>query len=142
MERKRNITTPGIALLIALIDAILIFYTLHKELPGVQIDFHAPLSQLLTQTGMWFNLAEVMFHSAGLIMVYGMISLILPKLRFVMWLGAGLANLAGVPYLISLVMSYKNNEAGGNLQVALFMFLLCMILPFMISKLFGLLKAS
>jgi hypothetical protein len=142
MERKRHTTTPRIAVLIALIDLILIAFTLHKELPNVQLDFHAPFAQLLSQPGMWFNLAEMLFHSAGLIMVYGAISLLLPRLRFILWLGAGLANLAGIPYLISLVASYRSNQPGGNIQIALFMFLVCMILPFLLSRLFGLFKNS
>jgi len=142
MEQKRHVNTPRIAFLIALIDLALIVLTLRKELPSIQNEFHGPLSQLINQANIWFNLAEMMFHSAGLIMVYGMISLLLPKLRFIMWLGAGLANLAGIPYLISLVMSYKNNQPGGNLQLAFIMFLVCMILPFLISKLFGLFKSS
>ncbi len=142
MEQKRHVNTPRIAFLIALIDLALLALTLRKELSGIQTDFHGPISQLMNQAGLWFKLAEMIFHSAGLIMVYGMISLLLPKLRFIMWLGAGLANLAGIPYLISLVMAYKNNQPGGNLQLALIMFLVCMILPFLISKLFGLFKVS
>jgi len=142
MERKRSFTISRIAILIALIDMLLIYLTLRKELPGIQINFHAPFSQVLNQGGMWFKLAEVMFHSAGLIMVYGMMSLLLPRLRFVMWMGAGLANLAGIPYLISLVMSFKNNQRGGNLTTAFFMFLACMILPFLLAKLFRLIKGA
>jgi hypothetical protein len=41
-------------------------------------------------------------------MVYGMISLIFPRLRFILQLGASLANLAGVHYLFSLVMTYRS----------------------------------
>lgn len=142
MEQKRQVSTPKIAILIALIDLILIFLTLRKELPPIQREFNSPLSQLITQAGIWFDLAEMMFHSAGLIMVYGMISLLLPKLRFVMWMGAWLANLAGIPYLISLVISYRNRQPGGNLRIAFFMFLVCMILPFLIGKLFKFLRGT
>lgn len=140
MERKSHATTPRIAIWIALIDVILIYFTLHKELPALQIEFHTPFPQVLTQAGMWFKLAEMLFHSAGLIMVYGMISLLFPRLRFVLQLGAGMASLAGVPYLFSLVMSYRSHDLGVSIMQAIFMFLLCMILPFLVSKLLGLIS--
>ena len=137
MERKSQSTTPRIAILIALIDVILIFYTVRTELPTLQAEFQTPFPQILNQAGMWFNLAEIMFHSAGLIMVYGLISLLFPRLRFVLQLGAGLANLAGVPYLFSLVMSARYHQQGMNIQLAMIMFLLCMILPFLVTKMLG-----
>ena len=137
MERKSQSTTPRIAILIALIDVILIFYTVRTELPTLQAEVQTPFPQILNQAGMWFNLAEIMFHSAGLIMVYGLISLLFPRLRFVLQLGAGLANLAGVPYLFSLVMSARYHQQGMNIQLAMIMFLLCMILPFLVTKMLG-----
>ena len=137
MERKSQSTTPRIAVLIALIDVVLIYFTLRTELPKLQAEFRTPFPQILEQAGMWFNLAEILFHSAGLIMVYGLISLIFPRLRFVLQLGAGLANLAGVPYLFSLVMTYRYHQQGMNIQLALIMFLLCMTLPFLVSKMLG-----
>jgi hypothetical protein len=137
MERKKQATSPLIALLIALIDGALIIFLILRELPKLQAEFQVPFPQILTQAGMWFKLAEVMFQSAGLIMVYGLISLIFPRLRFILQLGAGLANLAGVPYLFSLVMSYRSNDMGVSIMQAIFMFLLCMILPYLVSKLFG-----
>jgi hypothetical protein len=137
MERKSQSTTPRIAILIALIDVILIFFTVRTELPSLQAEFQTPFPQILNQAGMWFNLAEILFHSAGLIMVYGLISLIFPRLRFVLQIGAGLANLAGVPYLFSLVMSYRYHQQGMNIQLAMIMFLLCMLLPFLVYKMLG-----
>lgn len=86
---------------------------------------------------MWFKLAEVMFQSAGLLMIYGMISLLFPKLRFVLQAGSGLANLASIPYLFSLVMSLRSEQQGINIQLAIIMFLLCMTLPYLISRLVG-----
>jgi hypothetical protein len=137
MERKKQATSPFIALLIALIDAGLIIFLLQKELPTLQAEFQTPFPQILMQAGMWFKLAEVMFQSAGLIMVYGLISLIFPKLRFLLQLGAGLANLAGVPYLFSLVMTYRSPGMGVSIVQAMIMFLLCMTLPYLVSRLFG-----
>lgn len=136
MEYKKHTTNPTIAIIIALIDVVLIFFTLSRELPGLRSEFSIPYPQILTQAGMWYKLAEVMFHSAGLIMVYGLISLLFPKLRFILQMGAGLANLAGVPYLFSLVMSMRSSHQGMNIQLAIFMFLLCMILPYLVSRLF------
>jgi hypothetical protein len=137
MERKKQATSPFIALLIALIDAALIIFLLLRELPTLQAEFRTPFPQILMQAGMWFKLAEVMFQSAGLIMVYGLISLIFPKLRFILQMGAGLATLAGVPYLFSLVMSYRSPGMGVSIVQAMIMFLLCMTLPYLVSKLFG-----
>jgi hypothetical protein len=137
MERKKQATSPFIALLIALIDAALIIFLLLRELPTLQAEFRTPFPQILMQAGMWFKLAEVMFQSAGLIMVYGLISLIFPKLRFILQMGAGLANLAGVPYLFSLVMTYRSPGMGVSIVQAMIMFLLCMTLPYLVSKLFG-----
>jgi hypothetical protein len=135
MEQKKHTTKPSVAILIALIDVVLIFFTLQRELPSLQTEFSIPFPQIMTQAGMWYKLAEVMFHSAGLIMVYGLISLLFPRLRFVLQLGAGLANLAGVPYLFSLVMARRSQQPGMNIQLAIVMFVLCMILPFLVSKL-------
>ena len=142
MERKRHTARPSIALLIALIDVVLIVFTLHKELPNLRAEFQVPYPQILTQAGMWYKLAEMLFHSAGLIMMYGLISLLFPRLRFVLQLGAGMANLAGVPYLFSLVMTYRSRQSGIAIQPAIFMFLLCMILPYLVSKLLGFLNRS
>jgi hypothetical protein len=135
MEQRKHTTKPSVAILIALIDVVLIFFTLQRELPSLQTEFAIPFPQVMTQAGMWYKLAEVMFHSAGLIMVYGLISLLFPKLRFVLQLGAGLANLAGVPYLFSLVMTLRSQQQGMNIQLAIFMFVLCMTLPYLVSKL-------
>jgi hypothetical protein len=135
MEQRKHTTKPSVAILIALIDVVLIFFTLQRELPSLQTEFAIPFPQIMTQAGMWYKLAEVMFHSAGLIMVYGLISLLFPKLRFVLQLGAGLANLAGVPYLFSLVMTLRSQQQGMNIQLAIFMFVLCMTLPYLVSKL-------
>jgi hypothetical protein len=140
MERNRHSNIPMIALLIALIDVVVIFYTVQKELPSLQIELQSPFPQVLYQPKMWFNLAEILFHSGGLIIIYGVISLLVPSLRFTLHLGMGLANLAGVSYLFSLVMSYRARLNGASITQAIFMFLLCMILPFLVSKLYGLIK--
>jgi len=142
MENKRHTASPSIAILIALIDIALIFFTLHQELPRLRIEFQTPFPQIMTQAAMWYELAEVIFHSAGLIMVYGLISLIFPRLRFILQLGAGMANLAGVPYLFSLVMSLRGNQQGMNIQLAVFMFILCMVLPYLVSKLLSGIKQA
>jgi hypothetical protein len=142
MEPKKHTTRPSVAILIALIDAALIFFTLQRELPSLKVEFAIPFPQIITVPGMWYNLAEVMFHSAGLIMVYGLISLLFPRLRFVLQLGAGLANLAGVPYLVSFIMSLRNNQYASNLQMAIFMFALCMVLPYLVMKLLGAVKTA
>ncbi len=137
MSGKRFITTPRIAILIGLIDIILIFMTLRTDLPLLQLEFKTPFPQILYQPEMWFKLAETLFHSGGLIMVYGLMSLLFPKLRFTLQFGSGIANLAGVSYLFSLVMSYRYHEHGPNIELAIIMFMLCMILPFLISKVIG-----
>jgi len=142
MEKKKHTTNPLVAIVIALIEAALIFFTLHRELPGLRSEFLIPFPQVITQAGMWYKLAEVMFHSAGLIMVYGLISLLFPRLRFVLQAGAGLANLAGVPYLFSFVLSLRSSQQSTNIQLAIIMFLLCMIVPFMVLKLFGLISKA
>jgi hypothetical protein len=134
MERKKETTKPSVAILIALIDLALIIFTIHQELPSLQSEFNIPYPQIMTAAGMWYKLAEIMFHSAGLIMVYGLISLLFPRLRFILQLGAGLANLAGVPYLFSLVMAMRSQQQGMNIKLAVFMFLLCMILPYLVAK--------
>jgi hypothetical protein len=140
MERKRHTTTPTLAILIAVIDGILIFLTLRKELPSLQAEFQAPFPQVLKQTTMWFNLAELMFHSGGLIIVYGMISLLIPRLRFILVLGVYLANLAGVPYLFAVLTSWRSRQPEIAIQQAILMFMLCMILPFLASRLIGFIK--
>jgi hypothetical protein len=142
MERKRHSNTPMIVILIALIDGILIFFTLRKGLPSLQIELQTPFPQVLNQPKMWFNLAEMLFQSGGLIIIYGMFALLVPRLRFVLALGVYLANMAGVPYLFAVLTSLKSHQQGSNIQLAIFMFLLCMILPFLASKLFKLIKGS
>lgn len=140
MIQPRHPTRYRIPLLIALIDAVLIYFTLRKELPLLQGDFQTPFPYVLKQAGMWFNLAEMMFHSAGLIIVYGMISLVYPRLRFVLVMGVYLANLAGVPYLFSVLTSFRSRQPVPTIQQAILMFLVCMTLPFLASRLFGVIK--
>ena len=140
MERKKHSTTPTLAILIGLIDVGLIFLTLRKWLPSLQAEFQTPFPQVLKQTTMWFNLAEMMFQSGGLIIVYGMISLLIPRLRFILAAGVFLANLAGVPFLFAVLTSMRSRQPEIAIQQAILMFLLCMILPFLASKLFGFIK--
>jgi hypothetical protein len=140
MNQYHKPTRYRIAIIIALIDAVLIFFTLRKELPLLQLDLQTPFPKVMTHPGMWFNLAEMLFHSAGLIMVYGMISLILPRLRFVLVGGVYLANLAGVSYLFAVLTSWRSREPGIAIQQAILMFLVCMILPFLASRLFNFIK--
>jgi hypothetical protein len=140
MERKRYTNKPTLAILIAVIDGILIFLTLRKELPSIQAEFRAPFPQVLNQTTMWFNLAELMFHSGGLIIVYGMISLLIPRLRFILVFGVYLANLAGVPYLFAVLTSWRSRQPEIAIQQAILMFMLCMILPFLTYRLIGFIK--
>ena len=140
MDRKRHTNKPTLAILIAVIDGILIFLTLRKELPSIQAEFQAPFPQVLNQTTMWFNLAELMFHSGGLIIVYGMISLLIPRLRFILVFGVYLANLAGVPYLFAVLTSWRSRQPEIAIQQAILMFMLCMILPFLAYRLIGFIK--
>jgi hypothetical protein len=140
MERKRYTNKPTLAILIAVIDGILIFLTLRKELPSIQAEFRAPFPQVLNHTTMWFNLAELMFHSGGLIIVYGMISLLIPRLRFILVFGVYLANLAGVPYLFAVLTSWRSRQPEIAIQQAILMFILCMILPFLAYRLIGFIK--
>jgi hypothetical protein len=140
MNRVHHPKRNRIAFLIALIDVVLIYFTLRKELPLLQGSFQTPFPNVLYQAEMWFNLAEMMFHSAGLIIVYGMISLLIPRLRFVLVSGVYLANLAGVPYLFSVLTSFRSREPIPTIQQAILMFLVCMILPFLASRLIGWIK--
>ncbi len=140
MERKRRTTNPLVAVLIALIVLVIIFFTIHKELPQLQGEFRVPLPQALSHPAMWLRLGDVIFHTAGLLIVYGLIALIFPALRFVLNLGTGLLNLAGIPYLLSAMLSLRSRDPGVSLQQALFMFLLCMLMPYLTSRLFGWIK--
>ncbi len=140
MEHKRIAAGPLFAILMALVEAALIFYTLHRELPGLEAEFQIPFPQIITQAAMWYKLAEVMFHSAGLIMVYGLISLVFPRLQFVLQLGAALFNLSGIPYLFSYIMSLRSTQHATNFQMAIIMFILCMTLPFLVMKLIGVVR--
>ncbi len=137
MEHKRHSANPTIALLIALIVLVMIIFTMYRELPKLVIEFQTPFPVILLQPKMWYELAEVIFHTAGLIMVYGLISLLFPRLRFILQAGAGMANLAGISYLFSFIMSLRSSQQATNIQLAIIMFLLCMILPFLVGKLIG-----
>ncbi len=112
------------ALGIAILDVILILVTLINQLPRLQPAFMIPFPQVLKDAASWFTLAEICFCCAILVVLYGLISLWLPELHFVLWLGAGLVVGAGLLYLLAGVMYFRSTGMGVPFQQGIFMFLL------------------
>ncbi len=112
------------ALGIAILDVVLILITIVKQLPRLQPAFLIPFPQVLTDADSWFTLAEICFYCAALVLLYGLLSLWLPELHFVLWLGAGLVVGAGLLYLLAGVMYFRTAGMGIRFQQGIFMFLL------------------
>jgi hypothetical protein len=123
------------ALGIAFPVVILIFITLIRHVPMLVEAMGISPSQPLKEFSMWSVIAEMVFLWAILVGLYGLVSLWLPELRFILWFGMGLAVLAGMLYLIAGVMYYQRQGMGAPFQQGAFMFLFSLILPFLAFKL-------
>jgi hypothetical protein len=135
MNSYRQTTRYKIALGIATLDVILILITLIRHLPRMQPAFLIPFPQVLMDAGSWFTLAEICFYCAVLVALYGLLSLWLPELRFILWVGAGLVVGAGLLYLLAGVMYYRGAGMGAPFQQGIFMFLLSLAVPVLAVKL-------
>lgn len=139
IRRKQSSRYP-IALGVALLDLILIFITLIQHIPALVTAMGIFPSQTLEKSGLWAIIAEVLFIWAMLVMLYGMLSLWLPELRFTLWAGVGLAVLAGGFYLLAGVLDYHQQGLGAPLRQGLFMFLLSLTLPLLAIRLVKLIE--
>ena len=124
-----------VALGIAFLDVILILITLIKRIPGLQFAFLIPFPQVLKVPGLWFKVAEICFYCSVLVALYCLISLWIPEVRFILWIGAGLVVGAGVLYLLGAVVYYWGEGMGVPVQQGIFMFLLSLAVPFLMLKL-------
>jgi hypothetical protein len=120
---------------IAFLDVILVFITLIRHVPALQVAMEAPFPQILKISTLWSALAELLFYWAILVALYGLTSLWLPDLRFTLWVGAGMVVVAGMIYLLSGVIYYQNQGMGPPFQQGIFMFLLSLAVPFLVFKL-------
>ena len=134
IRRKQSSHYP-IAFGIAFVDIILIFITLIQHIPALVTAMGIFPSQMLGKSGLWAIIAEMLFIWAMLVMLYGMISLWLPELRFTLWAGVGLAVLAGGFYLLAGVLYYHQQGMGAPLRQGLFMFLLSLTMTFLAMRL-------
>jgi hypothetical protein len=67
--------------------------------------------------------------------LYGLLSLWLPELYFILWFGAGLVVGAGLLYLLAAVVYYLGAGMGVPVQQGIFMFLLSLSVPILAVKL-------
>ena len=124
-----------IALGLGILDVILIFITLLRHASVLQAALATPFAQAWKQAELWSALAEMLFYCAILVALYGLISLWLPELRIILWIGVGLVVVAGLVYLLAAVVYYRSQGMGAPIQQGLFMFLLSVAFPFLVFKL-------
>jgi hypothetical protein len=135
MNSYRQPARYKIALGIAILDVLLILITLIRHLPMLQPAFLIPFPQVLMDAGSWFTVAEICFSCAALVALYGLLSLWLPELYFILWFGAGLVVGAGLLYLLAAVVYYLGAGMGVPVQQGIFMFLLSLSVPILAAKL-------
>jgi len=124
-----------LAIGIAFLDVFMIFITLIRYVPILMAAVEPPFSQLLRDARVWSILAELLFYWAILVVLYGLISLWLPELRFILWTGVALGVVAGLIYVLAGVMYYQCHGMGAPIQQGGFMFLLSASAPFLMYKL-------
>jgi hypothetical protein len=132
-ERRRY----NIALEMGVLYALIILVTIIRRIPALLTMLQTPDSQSLNNSGLWFTLGEMLFISAGLVAMYGLISLWLADLRFILSLGMGLVVVAGLVYLMAAVTYYQTRGIGPAIQRGGSMFLLSLAIPILAGKLFG-----
>jgi hypothetical protein len=130
-ELLRNMT----AIVLAILDVILIFIIIMKHVPALQDAVVSSYPKVLFEPGLWTVVAETMFYCAILVTLYGLISLLLPEMHFILWAGAGLAVLAGLVYLLASATYYQGHGMGAPIQQGGFMFLVSLAFPFLVYKL-------
>jgi hypothetical protein len=124
-----------IAFVIGILDAIFILFTIIRHIPALQAALQTPFPQVLKEGGLWFTLAEMLFYSAVLAALFGLISLWLPELRFILWAGTALVVVAGLLYLVAVVTYYQSQGMGPFIQQGGFMFLVSLVFPFIVRML-------
>jgi hypothetical protein len=123
------------AIILAVVDVILIFITLMMHVPALQEAVVCSFPEVLFEHGLWTVAAETMFYCAILVTLYGLISIWLPEMHFILWAGAGLAVLAGLVYLLASLTYYQGHGMGAPIQQGGFMFLVSLAFPFLVFKL-------
>jgi len=134
-NQYRELLRNMIAIVLAILDVILIYITLIKYVPALQEAVNYSFPRVLREPGLWSVAAETMFYCAILVTLYGLISLWLPEMHFILWAGAGLAILAGMVYLLSSATYYLGHGMGAPIQQGGFMFLVSLAFPFLVYKL-------
>jgi hypothetical protein len=140
INQYRELLRNLIAIVLAILDVILIFITIMKHVPALQEAVASSFPKVLFEPGLWTVAAETMFYCAILVTLYGLISLWLPEMHFILWAGAGLAVLAGLIYLLASATYYQDHGMGAPIQQGGFMFLVSLAFPFLVYKL--LIRAS
>ena len=135
MNLSRRPMLHKIALGLAILVGILILITLVKHFPALKANLASPFTQALMGPGLWSVVAETLFYISILLVLYGLVSLWLPDLRIILWVGVSLGVIAGLLYLVAGVLFYQSQGMGAPIQQGLFMFLISLASPFLIFKL-------
>ena len=135
INQYRELLRNMIAFVLAILDVVLIFLTLIRYVPALQEAVNGSYPKVLLGPGLWSVAAETMFYCAILVTLYGLISLWLPEMHFILWAGAGLAVLAGLVYLLYSATYYHGHGMGAPIQQGGFMFLVSLAFPFLVYKL-------
>jgi hypothetical protein len=123
------------AIFLAILDVALIYYTLMNHIPALEDAVIFSFPQVLLEPGLWTVAAETLFCCAILVTVYGLITVWLPEMFFILWAGAGLAILAGLVYLVAAVTFYQSQGMGAPIQQGGFMFLISLTFPLLVLRL-------
>ena len=124
MEQISKHRRYNIALEMGILYAIIILYISLPRIPEILTSLQTPGSEALRDHGLLFTLGETLFISAGLVAFYGLISLWLADLRFILWAGLSLVVVAGLVYLMGAVSYYQTQGIGPAIPQGGAMFLL------------------
>jgi hypothetical protein len=135
MEQISKRRRYNIALEMGVLYSIIILLTFFRRVPGLLALLQRPGSGAWKDHGALFMLGEAVFISAGLVAFYGLISLWLADLRFILWSGLGLVVLAGLIYLAGAVTCYQTQGLGPAIPQGAAMFLLSLLIPILTGNL-------
>jgi hypothetical protein len=125
----------NIALEMGILYSIIILYTVMRNVPELIQLLQTSGTPLIQDYSVLFSIGETLFISGCLVAFYGLLSLWLADLRFILWAGLGLVVVAGCTYLMGAVTSYQTRGIGPAIPQGGSMFLLSLFIPVLTSKL-------
>lgn len=126
----------NIALEMGILYSIIVLFTVMRNVPGFLHLLTTSGTPLIQDHSVLFSIGETLFISGSLVALYGLLSLWLADLHFILWVGLGLVVVAGCTYLMGAVTAFHTRGIGPAIPQGGSMFLLSLFIPVLTSKLF------